>query len=917
LPDSPVSIRRSIFRSHLICIPQQFSGSYICACKTKTSFMHKITLITTITLLIVVSASAQFPVGGKAGQQAASIGHIYGKITDSTGASLNDVTVLLLQNRLDTVTKKRKDVLLKGISTKNNGEFSFSELPMFGQLKLKISATGYKPYEQTVSFQMKMDAGSMPKAGNDPGQAMAAISNMANAFEKDLGNIKLQVDAQQLANITVVASKPVMTLDIDKKVFNVDKNIVSAGGTALDVMRNVPSVQVDIDGNVTLRNAAPQIYIEGRPTTLSLDQIPADAIESVEVITNPSAKYDASGGNAGILNIVLKKNKKSGYNGNLRAGVDKRGAINGGGDFNVRQNKVNITASGMINQNKSRTSGTTDRLNLFEEPNTSIFQTNKNRTSGGFMFGRLGLDYFMTNRTTLSIAGIKVHGEFEPRETINRNTDSLYSSGTISNYSERLSTGKREFNANGLQMGIKQLFPKEGEELTADLNYFSGKNGGNSLYVTDFYSNSGGGKTGNYQQQLISSGTNKFLTIQTDYVKPFKNIKLETGLRAQLRKLANINDNYVLDSTTNQFELIPSATSNYKNNDNVYAAYVSLSGSKKDFGYKIGVRAESSKYDGTLLGDNSKFSNSYPVSLFPSLFLSQKLKNKQELQFSVTRRINRPNFFQLIPFIDYTDNLNITKGNPGLKPEFTQSFEMSYSKTFVKNNTFLASVYYKKTTDLITRYQDKDIHPLTGEIILINTFVNANSSQAYGAELTSVNYLAKWWDISTNLNLYNSRINTDNISGTSQGALWSWFGKFNSNFKLPSKFTTQLTATYQSKTNLPVNTGGGFGPGGPMQAQSSSQGYIKASYGIDLAIKKTFLKNDAASITLSMSDIFKTRISEQYSYNEDFTQTYSRLRDPQMFRINFAYRFGKIDMSLFKRKNMKQDSQGATDGMQQ
>ena len=128
-------------------------------------------------------------------------------------------------------------------------------------------------------------------------------------------------------------------LDIDKKIFNVEKNIMSAGGTGLDVMRNVPSVNVDIDGNVTLRNSAPQLFVDGRPTTLTLDQIPADAIESVEVITNPSAKYDASGGGAGILNIVLKKNKKTGYNGNVRAGVDKRGAMNGGGDFNVRQDK--------------------------------------------------------------------------------------------------------------------------------------------------------------------------------------------------------------------------------------------------------------------------------------------------------------------------------------------------------------------------------------------------------------------------------------------------------------------------------------------------------------------------------------------------------------------------------------------------
>ena len=576
-----------------------------------------------------------------------------------------------------------------------------------------------------------------------------------------------------------------------------------------------------------------------RPTTLSLDQIPADAIESVEVITNPSAKYDASGGNAGILNIVLKKNKKSGYNGNLRAGIDKRGAMNGGGDISVRQGKVNFSASAMVNQNKGRTSGTTDRLNLYDDPKTAIYQDNSNKNNGGFKFGRVGLDYFMTNRTTLSVAGIKVHGEFKPTDLINTNTDSLYSSGKQSSYSERVATGKREFNAAGLQLGMKHIFPKEGEELTADLNYFSGKNEGNNLYVTDYYTSQGGIKTGEYQQQLISSGTNKFLTIQTDYVKPFKGIKLETGLRAQLRKISNINDNYVLNEGTGEFVLIPSATSNYKNNDNVYAAYVSVSGAVKDFGYKVGLRAESSAYTGTLLSTDEKFSNSYPISLFPSLFLSQKLKNKQELQFSVTRRVNRPNFFQLIPFTDYTDPLNITKGNPDLKPEFTQSFEMSYSKIYRKKDNLLTSIYYKKTTDLITRYQEKGTNPVTGEDVLINTFVNANNSQAYGAEVTSVNYLNSWWDISTNLNLYNSRINTDNLTGTSQNPMWSWFGKFNSNFKLPAKFTMQLSATYQSKTNLPVNQGGGgMGPGGPQQAQSSSQGYIKPTYGVDLAIKK-------------------------------------------------------------------------------
>lgn len=867
--------------------------------------MKRNLLMMLVMLAASLYASAQFPGGaGKPGQMP-SIGHIYGKIIDENGSAVSGASVLLMQTKMDTVTKKRKEVLLKGSTTKGNGDFDFTELPVMSQLKLKISATGFGNLEQAVSFMPKRDS-TQPKP---------AAGTMPN-FDRDLGNIKLMKDTKELDNVTVVASKPLMKLDIDKKVFNVEKNIVSVGGTGVDVMRNVPSVQVDIDGNVTLRNATPQLYIDGRPTTLTLDQIPSDAIESVEVITNPSAKFDASGGNAGILNIVLKKNKKNGFNGNVRAGVDKRGAVNGGLDLSVRQQKFNFSLAGMINQNKSRSTGTTDRLNLFQEPTTSIFQNNTNKTSGAFAFGRVGFDYFITNRTTLSLSGVKVHGEFKPYELISINTDSLYTTGKISNYSERVSTGKREFNANGLQFGMKHIFPSEGEELTADANYFSGKNNGDNSYVTTYYNQQGGDKTGNYVQQLVSSGTNRFLTLQTDYVKPFKSIKLETGARVQIRNLTNVNDNYVFNPDTQKYDLITAATSNYKNKDNVYAAYVSLSGSHKNFGYKAGLRAESSEYTGTLLSDNSKFSNNYPVSLFPSLFLSQKLKNNQELQFSVTRRVNRPNFFQLIPFLDYSDPLNYTKGNPALKPEFTQSFEMTYSKTFKANNTFMASLYYKKTTDLITRYQQKDIHPVTSDTILVNSYINADNSQSYGAELTSVNTLTKWWDINTNLNIYNGKINTGLVNAVADNQLWSWFGKFNSNFKLPAKFSIQLSALYQSKTNLPVNQGGGFGPPGMGAAQSSSQGYIKPSWGIDIAVKKTFLK-DAAAVTLSFNDIFRTRIAEQYSYSDYFTQTYSRLRDPQMIRLNFSYRFGKMDMSLFKKKNMKSDMQGATDGMQQ
>ncbi len=274
----------------------------------------------------------------------------------------------------------------------------------------------------------------------------------------------------------------------------------------------------------------------------------------------------------------------------------------------------------------------------------------------------------------------------------------------------------------------------------------------------------------------------------------------------------------------------------------------------------------------------------------------------------------------MIPFADYTDELNITQGNPDLKPQFTNSLEMSYSKTFKKNNNILASLYYKKTDDLITRYLVRGENPFSGKEAIINTYINANSSQSYGSEFTAQNFLTKWWDLTTNINVYNSEISTD-TGKTSSNNLWSWFGKINSNFKLPANFNIQLSGTYQSKTNLTPGSGGGFGGppgarggatgggggGGFGQSQSAAQGYIEPSYGVDVAIKKNFLKGNAASATLSFSDIFRTRTFNQHSESEFFIQDYNRLRDPQMIRFTLSYRFGKVDALLFKRKNLRSE----------
>jgi ferric enterobactin receptor len=861
---------------------------------------------------------AQFPAGG--GRNVPNMGHVYGKLVDSGGRPISEATVLLLGNKYDSVAKKSKMVLLKGMTTTSNGDFSFEDLPIFGQLKLKISATGYKPIEQNVAFQMKMPAGGVPKNVTDPAAAVNAMSSTINGFDKDLGNIKMAIDIAQLQTVTVSATTPTLKMDIDKKVYNVEKDLVNAGGTAMDVMKNVPSVNVDIDGNLTLRNAPPLLYVDGRPTTLTLDQIPADAIESVEVITNPSAKYDASGGGAGIVNIVLKKNRKTGYNGNLRGGVDSHGAINAGGSFNLRQNKFNFTANVFYNQNHSVTQGSLSRYN-YGDTATSVFQQQNEKNHGAFQFESLGLDYFLTNRTTFSLTGVHVHGSFNPVQTLNNTNNTFYpDSSEYTYYSNANVNTQRVFNANGLQAAFKHLFPKEGENITADLNFFSGMNNNYALTTTDYFSGQPGSDIAATQLQKIQgSGTNKFLTIQTDYVHPFDaKTKLEAGLRLNTQHLVtNTNTFYDSTGTGNNFYLIPAATTDYTNTNNVYAAYVSFTSAIKDFGYQAGLRAESSNYTGELINEQTSYSNSYPISLFPSLFLSQKLGGKQELQLSYTRRINRPNFFQLIPFTNYSDSLNITRGNPNLLPEFTNSFEFSYLKNLKGNSTFLASLYYKRTNQLITRYLDTFYNTITKAQGYVNTWINANYAQTVGAEFTGVNTITKWFDLTSNVNIYNSYINITNVNTTSQPALWSWFGKLNANFKIPWKLKLQVTGFYQSKSNLPVNSGAGTqggGPGGNAGVQSSSQGYVDPFWAVDAALSKSFLKNDAASISVSISDIFHSRWTDQFSQSQFFYQQFDRIRDPQLVRVNFTYRFGKMDVSLFKRKDM--NNSGTQDAMQ-
>ena len=324
--------------------------------------------------------------------------------------------------------------------------------------------------------------------------------------------------------------------------------------------------------------------------------------------------------------------------------------------------------------------------------------------------------------------------------------------------------------------------------MTADLNY----NYSNSFNTSDYnsqYFDFIGTSAGKSAERSSGGGTTKNITVQSDFVNPFSlTKKIEMGLRMALRNYDSNNDNFIDSSGTYIYK--PALNVKYKYDDAVYAAYATYSQQIKNFSFQLGLRLESSRYSGELTNVGEHFSNQYPVSLFSSLFLTQKIGKRSDLQLNYSRKINRPNFFQLIPFTDFSDSLNLSKGNPGLIPEFTNLLELSYQIQYKTGNSILISFYGRNTKNLITRYQYKDINPDPDKMdsVIYATYANANRSYTYGLEVTGKNKIGKWWDITTNVNFFNATIKASNLPGTKDNSQFSWFGKLNNNFKLPKNF---------------------------------------------------------------------------------------------------------------------------------
>ena len=826
-------------------------------------------------VLSTIKVNAQFPgMGGGGGGmkgEMPKIARLFGKVIDAkTKKPVEFAAVALLW--FD------KDSAVAGVLAKPNGDFSLDNLP-FGGFRLRISFIGYKTYEQKMFINMQ-------------------------SIDKDLGNISIEPDESLLKEVTISEEKSVISLSIDRKIYNVDKDLSAKGGTGLDAVKNIPSVSVDAEGNVTLRNNGVQIFVDGRPSNLTLNQLPADQIDRIEVITNPSVKFDASA-TGGILNVVLKKNSKPGYNGMMMGGLGNTDRYNGMVNLNIKEKALNFFVMYNYMTGTNYNNGFTNRNNVSQPLPIKYFdQTNITRMTNTFQFGRIGFDYNLNNRNSITLSSMYMNGKHISYDR--QKYSSLDTSKAELFYGERNNDQKTDWRNCMAQVLYKRTFPKQGKEFTADINVNnSGSKGG---YVFETYDYLAGGiysPLNPLTQVNTTNSRSDMYNAQIDYVDPInETTKLEWGLRSNIKKSRskNLTDNY--NKVTETYVQDTALTNDYKIDDMVNAAYINYSSKIFGIGYQAGLRFEQSYYKGTVVNKNdSSFSYEYPTgidnllnALFPAIYFSKKFAGSHEVQLNFSRKINRPNFFQLMPFVMFADKYNLRIGNPALTPEFINMAEINYNWTVGKTN-FLTSLYGRQTENPITNIAYPTVEDPN---VIVNTFQNGKNSFTYGWENTFKATVFKSLDITASINAFYLNINfLDNNKELIQNDGYSYNTKLILAYRFPKDWTFQVNGNYEAPKILP-------------------QGTTLPMYFMDMSLNK--MLNRKFIFNFTISDVFNSKRMGSYYSTPDYIQDLSRRRENRFVRLSITWLFGKMDSSIFKTaKRMKKEggnmNMGSQDGL--
>ena len=679
---------------------------------------------------------------------------------------------------------------------------------------------------------------------------------------RDLGRLTLRQSAVAIPGVNVTAERPTLEYRIDKKVVDVSRMATAASGTAVDVLENVPSVKVDVEGNLTLRGSSNYtVLIDGKPSPVegsdALQQIPAGTIDKIEVVTNPSAKYDPEGV-SGVINVLLKKQRQAGVSGTTS--VDAGWPRRYGGNFLLSYRHDGFTLFGGADLRQDGFPGTrlTESWTYEDSTGDTTFSnsTGEGERGHGSYGLRAGGDYRFSDhdRTSLSVR-YGDHG-------FGMNQSATYTRWTsaAADTARELSRDSSRRGGDHLSINLdhQHTFDREGHELAASVHYM--RRGGDEWSTNLLLDTLGNIISGRREEQ---TGPRQPIRMKLDYSLPLRTEdKFEAGYQAGIHRAQSTRRVFEYVSAADSFEFRPEYSQSVKYSDNIHALYTQYAGKLSGFGFQPALRVERS--DRAVVSD----SGTYPFNrwdYFPSLHVSHDLPANQQVMASYTRRIQRPRGWELWPFISRQDAYNVRKGNPDLKPEITDALDAGWQMPLGQSR-ISAEAYYRITHDKVER-----IRSVYAPGVILHTAVNVGADYSLGTELLFDLQLLKWWRANVSADIYDYRV-TGELNGQDfSNSSFNWGGRFSNDFTLPTMTRLQLSLRYRSP-------------------EASAQGTEAGRLMTDAAIRQQFF-NRQLSVTLQVRDLLGTGKFESTAQGEDFYSYFRFKRAAPMVSLNLTWNF--------------------------
>ena len=652
----------------------------------------------------------------------------------------------------------------------------------------------------------------------------------------DVGVIQLAADVDVLDEVVVQGEKTTMVMSLDKRVFNVGKDLSNMGGTAADLLDNIPSVTVDVEGNISLRGSENvRILVDGKPSGLvgissndALRQLQGNMVERVEVVTNPSARYDAEG-LAGIINIILKKENREGVNGAFNVALGHPENYEVSFNLNYRKKWVNLFANYGVSYRRNPGGGGADQF-FFSEDTTYYTDLDREHERGGWSNSfRFGSDFYLNKKNIITVSALyRLSNEDNESnliyEDFDENRNPLFITDRIDDERERDSN--QEYNLN-----YSRNFKKKGQKWTIDLQYRDNSETESSNLLEQTFVVQGETTEPDLLQRSSNEEFDKGWFVQSDYVHPFSQKgKIEFGVRNTIRDIGN---DYLVEEQDESGIWVPleGFTNNFNYDEDILAAYAIVGNEINKFSYQLGLRMERTDLRTELEQTNEVNDKNY-TDFFPSGHFTYKLKETQSLQASYSRRIRRPRFRSLNPFFTFSDARNIRTGNPDLNPEYTDSYELGVLHNWEKSS-FFYSAYYRYATGVITRITTVE------DGITYSRPENVGTRDAFGLEVTYSNEFTPWWRFNANANFFRTVTDGESQGEDLSAETTSFTTRIISRMTVRKKVDFQTTLSYRAPQEVP-------------------QGRRKSVFVMDLGLSRDIMKGKG-TLTFTVRDLFNTR----------------------------------------------------------